>query len=305
MRTVYRQFTGSSQKSFVRVRPSQNRPQALTRRELKRTTTQVKSSETSNADAIPTFEFGHQNFAVRLEPFFSGLRVTAEAFGEHFNQHFFVHVRHTLIMPVFAYTRAMPILYQYACFSCRKVFKQSWSGQLGANVCPECAKPMSYMGTAFRAPKQSNLDQWKKAELLIEAGFDFTRNGGPKPRTLKDVPAFLEAHRLARRSPGERLLDDLKAQESGQETPVTRAKNQGRVKRLKLEGRPRFELLGRELTSWSTVLINVNGQWQEGIFRFTGDGGKTVEPHVEVKVATGTSGRRIFVTKQTVLRWPD
>jgi DNA-directed RNA polymerase subunit RPC12/RpoP len=199
----------------------------------------------------------------------------------------------------------MPILYQYACFSCRKVFKQSWSDQDGVNVCPECAKPMSYMGTAFRAPKQLNVDQWKKAELLIAAGFDFTKDGGPKPRTLKDLPAFLEAHRLARRSTGERLLDDLKARESGPETPVTRAKLQGRVKRLKLEGRPRFELLGRELTSWARVLINVNGQWREGTFRFMGDGMKIVEPHVEVKSPTGTSGRRIFVTKQTVLRWPD
>ena len=202
----------------------------------------------------------------------------------------------------------MPILYQYACFVCRKAFKQSWTAWTDdavANVCPECSRPMTYMGTAFRAPKQSNLNQWKKAELLLEAGFHFTKDGGPKPRTLKDVPAFLEAHRLAKRSPGERLLDDLKARESGTQSPVTRATFQGRVKRLKLEGRPRFELLGRELCSWSTVLVNVDGQWQQGTFRFTGDGGKTVEPHVEVRVATGTSGRRIFVTKQTVLRWPD
>jgi hypothetical protein len=199
----------------------------------------------------------------------------------------------------------MPVLYQYACFSCRKVFKKSLGNESDGSLCPECTRPMSYMGTAFRAPKQSNVDQWKKAELLIAAGFHFSKDGGPKPRTLKDLPAFLEAHRLKKRSPGERLLDDLKARDSGTETPVTRAKSQGRVKRLNLEGRPRFELLGRELRSWSTVLINVDGQWQEGTFRFTGDGGKTVEPHVEVKVSTGTSGKRIFVTEQTVLRWPD
>ena len=161
------------------------------------------------------------------------------------------------------------------------------------------------MGTAFRAPKQSNLDQWKKAELLIAAGFHFSKNGGPKPRTLKDVPAFLETHRLARRSSGERLLDDLKTRDAGAETPVTRAKSQGRVKRLKLKGRPRFELLGRELSSWSSVLINVDGQWREGTFRFIGDGMKIVEPHVEVNMGTGTSAKRIFVTKQTVLRWWD
>jgi hypothetical protein len=199
----------------------------------------------------------------------------------------------------------MPVLSQFACFACRKAFKQSFSDEVGANVCPECSQPMTMMGTAFRAPKQSNIKQWEKARLLIEAGFRFNKDGGPKPRTLKDVPAFLETHRLAKRSLGERLLDDLKARDSGLETPVTRAKSQGRIKRLNLEGRPRFELLGRELTSWSRVLINVDGQWQEGTFRFTGDGGKTVEPHVEVKVASGTSGRRIFITKQTVLRWPD
>ena len=168
------------------------------------------------------------------------------------------------------------------------------------------------MGTAFRAPKQSNLDQWKKAELLIAAGFHFNKNGGPKPRTLKDVPAFLEAHRLARRSPGERLLDDLKAKDAGAQNPVTRAKSisvrvksQRRVKRLKLEGRPRFELLGRKLSSWSRVLVSVDGQWRLGTFTFIDDGLKIVEPYVEVNVATGTSPRRIFVTKQTVLRWWD
>ena len=199
----------------------------------------------------------------------------------------------------------MPVLYQYACFSCRKVFKKSLGNESDGSLCPECSQPMSFMGTTFRAPKQTNLDQWKKAELLVAAGFRFHKNGGSKPRTLKDVPAFLEAHRLKNRSPGERLLDDLKARDAGAENPVTRAKSQGRVKRLKLEGRARFELLGRELSSWSEVLINVDGQWREGTFRFISDGMKIIEPHVEVKVATGTSAQRIFVTKQIVLRWPD
>ncbi len=210
-----------------------------------------------------------------------------------------------LRLQVLAYTRAMPVLYQYACFSCRKVFKKSLGNESDGSLCPECTKPMSYMGTAFRAPKQENVNQWKKAELLIAAGFHFTKDGGPKPRTLKDVPAFLEAHRLARRSPGERLLDDLKARESGLETPVTRAKNHGRVKRLNLEGRPQFELAGRELRSWSRVLVKVGARWREGTFRYTGDGGKMVEPHVMVDTSAGMVGHRVFVTEQTVLRWPD
>jgi hypothetical protein len=123
--------------------------------------------------------------------------------------------------------------------------------------------------------------------------------------SLKDVPAFLEAHRLAKRSPGERLLDDLKARDAGLEIPITRAKSQGRVKRMNLEDRPSFELAGRELKSWSRVLVKVGAHWQEGTFRFTGDGGKIVEPHVMVNAAAGMVGHRVFVTQHTVLRWPD
>jgi hypothetical protein len=164
---------------------------------------------------------------------------------------------------------------------------------------------MSYTGTAFRAPKQSNVDQWKKAELLIAAGFLFTSDSGPRPRTLKDVPSFLEVHRLAARSPGERLLDDSKDRTTGRPTPPTRSKSQGRVRRTNTEGRPRYEFLGRELTSWSRVLINVDGRWQQGTFRHTGDNGRTVEPHVEVHEPSDIAGRRVLVTRHTVMRWPD
>lgn len=128
----------------------------------------------------------------------------------------------------------------------------------------------------------------------------FHRNSGPKPRRLKDVPEFLEAHRLAHRSPGERLLEELQQRAVGATTPVTKAKAQGRVKRLNTEGRPRFELQGRELTAWSRVLVRVNGEWHEGHFRFTGDGGKPVEPHVRLN-----NRQYVFITANTVLRWPD
>ncbi len=160
---------------------------------------------------------------------------------------------------------------------------------------------MVFTGSAFRAPKQDNVDQWKKAELLIQAGFLFTPSSGPKPRTLKDVPAFLEAHRRTRCSPGERLLEQIEQNASGSSAPIIRAKRQGRIKRLNLEGRPSFELVGRELQSGSRVLLNVDGQWWAGTFRFESDGLKIVAPHV---VLNGT-GKRVFVTENTVLRWPD
>jgi hypothetical protein len=159
---------------------------------------------------------------------------------------------------------------------------------------------MTFTGSAFRAPKRENLDQWRKAEVLIAAGFLFTPGSGPKPRTLKDVPAFLDAHRKAHQSPGERLLERIGQKGSGISTSVARAKRQGRIKRPNLEGRPSFELVGRELNSGSRVLLNVDGQWQTGTFRFTGSGGKTVEPHVELE-----GGKRVFITESTVLRWPD
>ncbi len=194
---------------------------------------------------------------------------------------------------------------QYACFTCRKVFKKFSSPQNDGFVCPQCSQPMAMMGTAFRAPKQSNVDQWKKAELLVAAGFLFHKDSGPSPQTLKNVPAFLEAHRRAKRSPGERLLDEIKERAAGPITPVTKAKNQGRVKRLNLEGRPSFELAGRELRSWSRVLVKVGARWREGTFRYTGDGAKFVEPHVMVDNTAGMVGHRVFVTQYTVLRWPD
>ncbi len=56
---------------------------------------------------------------------------------------------------------------------------------------------MRMMGKAFRAPKQNNIQQWQKAQLLVEAGFLFHPDGGVRPRTLKDAAEFIEAHRIA------------------------------------------------------------------------------------------------------------
>ncbi len=197
--------------------------------------------------------------------------------------------------------RKHPSGYSFACFACRKAFKKTSGGADHVIVCPECSKPMVFTGSAFRAPKQDNVDQWKKAELLIAAGFLFTPGSGPKPRMLKDVPAFLEAHRRAKRSPGERLLEQIEQQVSGASTAIARARQQGRVKRLNLEGKPRFELAGRELESGSRVLLNVDGQWRSGTFRFKSDGLKIVAPHVVLD----ERGQRVFIEENTVLRWPD
>jgi hypothetical protein len=159
---------------------------------------------------------------------------------------------------------------------------------------------MTFAGRAFRTPKQTDLKQWQKVRLLMEAGFRFYQNGGPKPAKLREVPAFLKAHLLAGRSRGARLLDDLLARNT-----AASAKWFGHVQYLNVDGRPGFLLLGRELVDGSLVLINLDGQWQAAMFRCTGFGMKNVKAHVEVRSITGTTPKRIFVTKQTVLRWPD
>ena len=60
---------------------------------------------------------------------------------------------------------------------------------------------MSLMGKAFRSPKKENLEQWEKAKLLVGNGFLFHKNGGARPKRLKDVPGFLAD--MKNRAPGE------------------------------------------------------------------------------------------------------
>ena len=56
---------------------------------------------------------------------------------------------------------------------------------------------MHWMGRAFKAPKMSDLELWKKVELLWAAGFRFISNSGwrdvePYPERLREVAAFIE-----------------------------------------------------------------------------------------------------------------
>ena len=56
--------------------------------------------------------------------------------------------------------------------------------------------PANWMGRAFKAPKKSDDDQWKKVERLWRAGFRFHPNTGwrdaePYPDLLRDVEQFI------------------------------------------------------------------------------------------------------------------
>lgn len=87
-------------------------------------------------------------------------------------------------------------LQHYACFGCRKAFKQPFSADLPERACPQCRQPMTIMGTDFKAPRQDDVRQWQKVAVLARAGIRFFPSSpdglpGQRPDTLAEVPAFL------------------------------------------------------------------------------------------------------------------
>lgn len=67
----------------------------------------------------------------------------------------------------------------YACFVCRKTFKQPGSSNWDSNVperpfpCPECKRPMARMGRHFKAPRQRVVRAWRAVERLYSQGERF------------------------------------------------------------------------------------------------------------------------------------
>jgi DNA-directed RNA polymerase subunit RPC12/RpoP len=101
--------------------------------------------------------------------------------------------------------------HHYACFRCRKMFRKPRRHELAVPIaedatrivpCPQCGVAMANMGMDFKAPRQTDVKQWRKAELLYAHGFNFSSCGcngpGPRPAALREVPSFLveqEAHK--------------------------------------------------------------------------------------------------------------
>jgi hypothetical protein len=88
----------------------------------------------------------------------------------------------------------------FACFNCRKAFKQpgssNWDPEVPARPypCPECKRPMVRLGRYFKAPPQRATRQWIKVELLHRYGERFESGHlglGVKCRTLPDTIAYL------------------------------------------------------------------------------------------------------------------
>jgi len=111
---------------------------------------------------------------------------------------------------------------QYACFSCRKVYKQPELRRVNGHFipsvqtraskkkieeinqnrfnCPQCGKPMEIMGRNFKAPRKENKREWNKVEILLQNGFRFFSSGcegrGTYPKTLGELKDFLRKKKL-------------------------------------------------------------------------------------------------------------
>ncbi len=68
---------------------------------------------------------------------------------------------------------------------------------------------MKDMGHDFKAPKQSDIKQWRKVEILFQHGFTYHSCGcggpGHRPANLNEVYPFLEKNKISV-TVGEQLL---------------------------------------------------------------------------------------------------
>ncbi len=84
-------------------------------------------------------------------------------------------------------------LFAYACFKCRLSFKRRPLAVGQIHACPTCGGETFEMGRYFRAPKRTDLKQWRKVQLLWTAGYRFNgrTKGPPFPARLSEVEAFI------------------------------------------------------------------------------------------------------------------
>ena len=104
----------------------------------------------------------------------------------------------------------------YVCVSCRKMFNQvDWQHWHNTDApkkqsypCPECGREMRAAGRDFKPPRQRNIRQWRKVDLLLQRGYRWaqwcehrdvikgsrygwsyyeTISGGPRARTLREA----------------------------------------------------------------------------------------------------------------------
>jgi hypothetical protein len=105
-------------------------------------------------------------------------------------------------------TKRSDFTLQFACFDCRKVFKQNYWRYMEVLKCPDCSRPMAWLGRAFRAPRRGNTKQWRKVELLARNGFTFWSHVGRRPKNLGEARTFVERNRKTTK--GEKLANRIR-----------------------------------------------------------------------------------------------
>ncbi|WNO11275.1 hypothetical protein [Teredinibacter sp. KSP-S5-2] len=88
----------------------------------------------------------------------------------------------------------------YACLECKKVFKKhkytqdkfgNWEPIEYEVVCPQCSAIMYETGSAFKAPKVSDIKAWSKLRPLFESGYKFSPDFGSPFEELSVVKKAL------------------------------------------------------------------------------------------------------------------
>ena len=91
----------------------------------------------------------------------------------------------------------------FACFQCRTAHKRhidaTPSDYPRSMECPVCKEPAINLGRNFKAPKKSELAQWKKIKFLVDHGFIFQKirleknsyESVPYPKTLTEAKEFV------------------------------------------------------------------------------------------------------------------
>ncbi len=99
-----------------------------------------------------------------------------------------------------------PYSMAFACLECRKSFKREFNLATECPywlTCPECGGTAHNFGRHFKAPKKTDLKQWKKVIFLFENGFRFQKiyiendslKSIPYPETLEEAKEFVEKYK--------------------------------------------------------------------------------------------------------------
>ena len=87
----------------------------------------------------------------------------------------------------------------FACFSCRKTFKQAHEADLVKKTdrefkCPECGGFMADLGLDFRSPRKTAVKEWKIIEGLYTIGTSFYSCGCNGPGYIPSHPRDYETY---------------------------------------------------------------------------------------------------------------